>query len=97
MVLVKDGEDDATRFVVVVGVVDAELLLAAVGGGNLGPLGLVVTVYGMPVECSVIEYECVVPFFTALLLLVLLDRPLVLLLPAALPLLVIPRPSPLTE
>lgn len=48
MVLVKDGEDDATRFTV--GVVVATLL----GGGNLAPL-VEVIVYDTLVECSVIE------------------------------------------
>lgn len=98
VVLFRDGEDDGIRFAVVVGVVDAELVvIVVVGGGNLGPLVVEVIVYDTPIECSVIEYECAVPFFTVLLLLLLLDGPLVLLPPAGLPLLVIPRPSPLTE
>lgn len=50
MVLVKDGEDDETRFKAGVAVVAATV----VGGGNLAPL-VEVIVYDTLVECSVME------------------------------------------
>lgn len=88
MVLVRDGEDDATRFNVGVAVA------TVVGGGNLAPL-VEVTVYDTLVECSVIEYESVAPFLPVPLL---LGVPVLPPAPAGLPLpLVIPSPSPLAE